>query len=176
RFQLTDELSQRMNHQWRSEETAILVGFKTAFADNPQLTNRYSKGNQPLRIALDRNLKLPTTHHLFNGEQPTWIINQNKNERNGPLQFVQLDFENEFLNNLLHELFLAGKNSLIVEGGAQLLNSFIAENLWDEARIFETPKLLKTGIDAPALRKEHLISETLFAADTLKIYRPKSSS
>ncbi len=171
RIQITDEVSQKINHQWRAEEAAILVGFNTAMNDNPQLTNRYSKGNQPLRIALDSNLTLPKSHHIFDGKTPTWVVNSQKNEEQENLRFLKLDFQNKPLENLLQELFVAGKNSVIVEGGAKLLQNFVAANLWDEARILIAPNRLKSGIDAPLLQNEHLLSATPLANDVLKIYQ-----
>lgn len=171
RFQITDEVSQKINHQWRAEEAAILVGFNTAMNDNPQLTNHYSKGNQPLRIALDSNLTLPISHHLFDEKTSTWIVNSQINEEQENLRFLKLDFQNKLLENLLQELFVAGKNSVIVEGGAKLLQSFVAANLWDEARILIAPNRLQSGIDAPLLQNEQLLSATQLANDELKIYQ-----
>lgn len=170
RFQMSDEYSTRISHQWRREESAIMVGFTTALNDNPQLISRYGQGNQPLRIALDKDLKLPASHHLLAQDYPTWIINQHKNEVLGKLHFVQIDFNNNVITQVLDKLYDAKILSLMVEGGAQLLQSFIEQNLWDEARIFITASVLKEGLKAPSLSSSRLILETGLDHDSLQIH------
>lgn len=170
RFQLTDEYSSRLSHQWRSEESAILVGFTTAKNDNPQLINRFGQGAQPLRIAIDKDLKLPQSHHLFNQAYPTWIVNQHHEETKEHIRFMQLDFAESIVPQLLEKLYQANKLSLIVEGGVQLLQSFIDANLWDEARIFESPNVLSEGILAPMLPHSTKVFQTELRQDTLSVY------
>jgi diaminohydroxyphosphoribosylaminopyrimidine deaminase / 5-amino-6-(5-phosphoribosylamino)uracil reductase len=169
RLQMSNEFSTRLSHQWRRAESAIMVGFTTAMNDNPQLISRYGHGNQPLRIALDKDLRLPLNHHLLTQDFPTWIINQHKNEVQGNIHFVKLPFNEHLLSSLLAHLYQAQKLSLIVEGGAQLLNSFIAQNLWDEARVFVTPNVLHDGLAAPLLPPSKNVFETDLAQDKLHV-------
>jgi diaminohydroxyphosphoribosylaminopyrimidine deaminase/5-amino-6-(5-phosphoribosylamino)uracil reductase len=175
RLQMSDEYSTRLSHQWRREESAILVGFTTAMNDNPQLIDRYGQANQPLRIALDKDLKLPQSYHLLAQDIPTWIINQHKEETIGHLHFIQLDFKKDIIPQLLDRLFQASILSLIVEGGVQLLQSFINAGIWDEARVFETPNVLNDGLLAPSLMKACNIFEANLKQDKLKVYLSQSN-
>lgn len=170
RYQLSDRYSNALVHQWRTEEAAILVGFHTAMNDNPRLTARHRPGRQPLRIALDRALKLPQTHYLFDEETPTWVLNEREERTSGYLQLVLLPFDDLLLPALLGRLYQEQKLSLIVEGGAALLNSFIKAGLWDEARVLTTRMPLQHGIAAPELTHGTLCSETPLKADTLRLW------
>ena len=154
RLQITNTDSQNLVHKWRTEEAAIMVGATTALMDNPQLTSRLYEGRQPLRIVLDRSLKLPVTYHLLDGTAPTWIINEQKEILHGNVHSVKLPFDDALLPSLLHKLYEARILSVIVEGGAALLNSFISAGLWDEARVFTGDIFLKEGIHAPVLLDE----------------------
>lgn len=175
RLQMSDEYSTRLSHQWRREESAILVGFTTAMNDNPQLIARYGQGNQPLRIALDKDLQLPYTHHLLSQAYPTWILNQHKEELNGNIRFIKLDFGTSIIEQLLERLFQSNILSLIVEGGATLLQNFIDANLWDEARVFETPNVIDEGINAPSLSGFEQIFKTDLRQDKLRIYQNQNN-
>lgn len=175
RQQMSDEFSSRLSHQWRSEESAIMVGFTTALNDNPQLINRYGQGTQPLRIALDKDLQLPHSHHLLAQDYPTWIINQHKEETLGHLHFIQLDFKQAIIPQILNRLYQANILSLNIEGGVHLLQSFIDAEIWDEARVFETPNVLSEGLLAPSLKNAQNIFETILKQDKLKVYLSQSN-
>jgi diaminohydroxyphosphoribosylaminopyrimidine deaminase/5-amino-6-(5-phosphoribosylamino)uracil reductase len=169
RQQLSDQFSQTLVHKWRTEESAILVGYNTALADNPRLDARLWQGPQPLRLALDRELRLPNSHHLLDASVPTWIVNEQADAA-GPTTFLKLPFNETLFPALLQRLGQAGKNSLFVEGGAQVLNSFITAGLWDEARAFFTPKVLGSGIPAPLLNSAALASDTQIGTDAMRLY------
>lgn len=170
RLQMSNCHSQQLVHRWRTEEAAILVGYKTALNDNPQLNARLWNGNQPLRIVFDRSLQLPETLTLFNDKLPVWVLNELKEEEQGAIRFVQLDFSENILGQLLQRLQEANKLSLIVEGGAGLLQSFIDEGLWDEARVFETDNLLNEGLQAPLLHHAQHHSSSAIHTDLLHFY------
>jgi diaminohydroxyphosphoribosylaminopyrimidine deaminase/5-amino-6-(5-phosphoribosylamino)uracil reductase len=169
-FWLTNEESKKLVHKWRTEEQAIMVGTNTALTDNPQLTARLWQGKQPLRIVIDRQLCLPTTLYLLDGSTPTLIINEKKNTINGNTEHVMIDFITNPEQHLLNELFKRHITSVIIEGGATLLNSFIRKDLWDEARLFTSPKLLHKGIPSPALNG-HTVSQTKIGEDRLVILK-----
>jgi diaminohydroxyphosphoribosylaminopyrimidine deaminase/5-amino-6-(5-phosphoribosylamino)uracil reductase len=171
RFQLSNHFSQTIVHKWRTEESAIMVGYQTALGDNPQLTARFWSGSQPLRIALDRFLRLPLMHHLLDDSTPTWLVNILEDSE-GTTQRVRSSFESDMLPILLQRLKEAGKNSVIVEGGARLLNNFIAEGLWDEARIIVTPKRLRAGLLAPVLPRCKAAWKTNLGDDQLCLFFP----
>lgn len=170
RFQLSNAHSNQLVHKWRVEEAAIMVGYNTALNDNPKLTARNWQGRQPLRIALDRNLLLAQTHNLFNNDADTWLINEKVENTAGSISKLNIPFNENLLPEILHRLHTAGKTSLIVEGGAQLLQSFIDKGLWDEARVFTTPKVLQDGIAAPKLINADGAASFNIDDDSLMLY------
>jgi diaminohydroxyphosphoribosylaminopyrimidine deaminase/5-amino-6-(5-phosphoribosylamino)uracil reductase len=170
RFQITNNHSQQLVHKWRTEESAIIVGTTTALNDNPQLTARLWEGKQPLRIVLDRKLAIPPGNAIYNNNAPTWIINELKDETTGNIQFVKATFDGSLLDTILEKLYHQKTLSLTVEGGTQLLNSFISLGLWDEARIFTGNKLLKYGIAAPLLQHSVKALSTHIGDDSLKVF------
>ena len=155
---ITNKYSRQLVHKWRTEEQAILVGTNTVLEDNPSLTVRDWTGNNPIRIILDRTHKLSKNHSVFNTESETIIISENEVDFNKPLA--------QEICNFLHSNDI---NSVIIEGGAQMLQTFIDENLWDETRVFKGNSNFKIGTKAPLFSGE-LISEELISADTLKYY------
>ncbi len=138
-------------HQWRSEESAILIGTNTALLDNPQLTVRGIKGNNPIRLVIDKHNAIPGGNHLKDQSTPTLIFTSQplKNEIN--LEYIQIPFgsRDETLIVLLKELHKRKILSVLVEGGAKLLNSFFENGLWDEARVFISGNKIETGVKAP---------------------------
>jgi diaminohydroxyphosphoribosylaminopyrimidine deaminase / 5-amino-6-(5-phosphoribosylamino)uracil reductase len=147
---ISDEHSRQLVHKWRTEEDAILVGAKTAQFDNPQLNVRDWTGRDPVRVIIDRFLKLSEKLHVFDGSQKTLCYNVLRHEEKINRSFVRIG-EEEFLQELVHDLAKRKVQSLIVEGGAFTLQKFIDAGLWDEARIFESSKNFGKGIPAPAI-------------------------
>ncbi|MFN8244526.1 MAG: bifunctional diaminohydroxyphosphoribosylaminopyrimidine deaminase/5-amino-6-(5-phosphoribosylamino)uracil reductase RibD [Ferruginibacter sp.] len=152
RLLISDAISNRLVHRWRSEEAAILVGTNTALADNPRLTNRLWTGPQPLRMVTDLSLRLPGNLHLFDKTIPTVIFNNLKEEREENLQYVKIAPGLAVLPAILEWSYQNGVQSILVEGGARLLQSFINIDCWDEARVITNPRLrTEEGIAAPQL-------------------------
>jgi diaminohydroxyphosphoribosylaminopyrimidine deaminase/5-amino-6-(5-phosphoribosylamino)uracil reductase len=147
---ISNEHSRTLVHQWRSQEQAVMVGTRTALYDNPQLNVRQWTGKNPIRIFIDKNLQIPTNYHLFDRSQPTICYNLYKNETLENLIFVKLDTD-FFLENLLQDLYERKVQSVLVEGGSLLLESFIEKNLWDEARVFVGNTCFGEGIKAPKM-------------------------
>lgn len=161
--------SQQLVHQWRSEEMAFLVGTQTALKDNPSLTTRSWFGKNPLRLFIDRLGLVPDTHALKDGSTPTWCFTAKADAQDRTnLRYMPLDFESDVIQQILDLLHAHQIASLVVEGGAQTLARFIAQELWDEARVFEGNTLLHQGIKAPALTavahytKQSILDDTLF--------------
>jgi diaminohydroxyphosphoribosylaminopyrimidine deaminase/5-amino-6-(5-phosphoribosylamino)uracil reductase len=175
-IKITGADSQQLLHKWRTEEAAIMVGFTTALNDNPQLTARQHTGRQPLRIALDRNLLLPKTNHLYSDEAATWLINEKDETSMGNMHFIKLPFDEHLLPALLQRLYTAHILSVIVEGGAHLLHSFIAAGLWDEARVFTGSMHIGAGIAAPVLTNQTAARQSTIGNDVLQVYTNMSSS
>ena len=175
RRQITNEQSRQLLHKWRTEEAAIMTGFTTALNDDPELTARLWEGKQPLRIVLDKSLALPGSHKLFNSAADTWIINQLKTGNDGSKYHIQLPFDEHLLQALMELLYDKGILSIIIEGGAVLLNAFININLWDEARIFTGETHLADGISAPELTNCQPAFSTSLGNDILHIFTNRNS-
>jgi diaminohydroxyphosphoribosylaminopyrimidine deaminase/5-amino-6-(5-phosphoribosylamino)uracil reductase len=150
---ISGEQSRILVHQWRAEEDAILVGTNTALHDNPRLNVRDWAGKSPLRLVIDKALRLPTTLNLFDRSIPTIVYNFQRSEVSENLTLVKLP-KIDFLQALLADLYERKVQSLFVEGGSQLLQSFLNEGLWDEARVFESNTSFSEGIAAPKINAE----------------------
>lgn len=149
---ITNSLTQRLVHRWRSEADAILVGTNTALIDNPQLTNRYYYGKSPVRIVLDRHGKLPTDAKLLDGGAPTIVVTQLVNYlRKESVEYLHTENWEEAIPKLLSYLFEKKMAILFVEGGPKLLRYFIEKNLWEEARVLVGQRYLSEGLQAPTL-------------------------
>ena len=166
-FWMTSSESKKLVHKWRAEEEAILVGRITAKKDNPSLTVRDVAGSNPIRIIIDKNLKLSSDLNLFNSEAKTIIFNTIKSEETGTNQFVKIDF-NYLIENILEELHKQNIQSVIIEGGSTTLQSFVDANIWDEARIFTANKLFSQGLKTPIIEGEIILEEEI-GTDTLEI-------
>lgn len=137
---MTGEEAKTLVHKWRSECDAIMVGRRTVEMDNPSLTVREAEGRNPLRVVLDRHLQLHPMHNIFDAEAPTLVFTESLSKA-AHSATCALDYDKEdIIPQLLDELYARSIKTLFVEGGAQTLNSFINNKLWDEARIFTTDK------------------------------------
>lgn len=168
---ISNEYSRQLVHKWRAEEDGILVGRNTAAHDNPQLDVREWTGKNPVRIVIDRFLKLSDRLHIMDGKQPTIVYNVLKHEEHPNLTLMRID-EQGFLWHLLKDLHKRGIHSLFVEGGAHTLQSFINEGLWEEIRIFKSPKLFNRGIKAPQFHGNLLTSENVMGDSLFTYKRP----
>ncbi len=166
---ISNELSRQTVHKWRSEEDSILVGTKTAAHDNPSLTVRDWSGRNPVRLVIDRFLRLSDRLNLFDKSVPTVCFNLLKHEESPNLKLVRLDEEN-FISQLLTWLHKEKIQSLIVEGGSQTLSFFIDSGNWDEARIFTSPRSFYKGIKAPELQGDLILSQQI-STDFLHVFQ-----
>jgi diaminohydroxyphosphoribosylaminopyrimidine deaminase / 5-amino-6-(5-phosphoribosylamino)uracil reductase len=168
RLMISNEYTNRMVHKWRSQESAILIGTNTALQDDPSLNVRSWKGNNPVRLVIDMNLSLPSSLKVFNGKQRTIVFNKIKHEEQDTLSYYQLTNEISLVHQLLHACYQLNIQSVLVEGGAKLLQSFIDESSWDEARIITNTTLhAGKGLAAPVipasteLRKENIHTDSI---------------
>lgn len=144
--------AQQLVHQWRSEEDAVLIGKNTALVDNPMLNTRLWPGKSPIRIVIDRNLDIPTNFHLFEEGAKTIVFNEVKTAVENHVHFVQMEDMKYYLaQKIAFQLYLMDIQSVMIEGGVNLLNQFIQANLWDEARVFKAKNTWREGIKAPEL-------------------------
>lgn len=158
---ITNELSKRLVHKQRSEESAILIGTNTAEYDNPSLTIREWTGNQPVRMVIDRIQRLDQGLHIFDSTAPTWIFTAEENVDSGTLKYIRLDFNQDILPQLLAALYERDILSVIVEGGSILLNSFLEAGLWDEAFVYTGNQFFGKGVRAPNISGETIGFEKL---------------
>ena len=168
---ISNQYSRQIVHKWRSEEDAILVGTATAKYDNPRLNVRDWEGRNPVRIVLDRNLSLDPSLHLFDRNQQTICYNEVKSETSENFDLIKLDL-GFGIEQVLGDLYQRKIQSLIVEGGAQVLKSFIEKELWDEARVFTGQVHFETGISAPLI-KGKLDEELDIMGDRLVVWENK---
>jgi diaminohydroxyphosphoribosylaminopyrimidine deaminase/5-amino-6-(5-phosphoribosylamino)uracil reductase len=187
RLQVSNEFSNHLVHRWRSEESSILVGTNTALFDDPALTTRLWPGKNPVRLVVDMDLRLPSSLQLFSGDFPTIIFNQHKNSiedlsahslpwekmnAENPVLYYQVSGDTSLVHQIINALYHLKIQTVLVEGGAFLLQSFIDENSWDEARIITNRDLnLGQGIKAPRGIQEGLVEELKLSSDLIQIYR-----
>lgn len=167
---ITQPETKSLVHKWRSEEQAILIGVNTVLNDNPSLTTREIHGKNPLRIVIDKSLQTPETSAILDNAAPTLIYNQVKNERIGNVEYKRLEYLS--LSEILKDLHTRNILSLIVEGGAKTLQSFISEHLWDEARVLIGNINFNEGLKAPELYLNPL-KQLEFGQDQLLIFKNK---
>jgi diaminohydroxyphosphoribosylaminopyrimidine deaminase/5-amino-6-(5-phosphoribosylamino)uracil reductase len=148
--QITREQARKYVHQLRAEASGIMVGKNTVLTDNPQLTTRLVPGRSPIRIIIDRQNEVPPNFNVFSAGTGTVIFNAKMEEERGHLLFVKLDFGRDIIPQICEKLYQLQVQTLLVEGGATLISSFLNTDCWDEALIFQNPDLtFGTGIKGP---------------------------
>jgi diaminohydroxyphosphoribosylaminopyrimidine deaminase/5-amino-6-(5-phosphoribosylamino)uracil reductase len=162
---------------------AIAVGTNTALFDDPELTTRLSPGQNPIRIVVDMDLRLPKTLKLFNSKTPTIVFNIK--EHTLPLEkisieelrqigtgYYQVTEDVSVVHQMMHALYRMNIQSVLIEGGSYLLQSFIDEEMWDEARVITNEQLsIGGGLAAPILKNEILQSLEQFFSDVVRTYQ-----
>lgn len=147
---ITNSFSRQYVHKLRSQEQAILVGTNTILHDNPTLNTRHWFGNDPLRVVIDRNLKIPRDFSVWKTNQSTLFLTEEKIQQTDEnISFAQIDFSQNLPRQICEILYQKQIQSLIVEGGKNVLQQFIDANLWDEAWIFVGNKIFKQGVKSP---------------------------
>lgn len=156
---ISNSYTDRLVHQWRTREMAIMVGTRTALKDDPKLTARLWPGKQPLRIVVDRTLQIPEHYQLHSADAPTIFVSERT-----------FDFSQDIIPQLLTRLHADNIQSVIVEGGAHLLQQFIAGGIWDEARVITGRHTLGGGLQAPVLHHASLQEELEVQGDLISLY------
>ena len=168
-FWMTSDESKKLVHSWRAEEDAILVGRKTVVSDNPSLTVRMCEGKNPIRIVIDKELSLNEKSNVFDDQSETIVFNNIKTTIIDKRTYLKADFNN--LNqDILKQLYSRDILSLIIEGGAFTINSFIENGLYDEIRVFTTNKVLENGIKSPNIPEIKNSKNITINNDKLEIY------
>lgn len=178
RLLISNEYSNRLVHRWRSEETAILIGTNTARFDNPELTTRWWPGRSPIRLVIDMNLTLPLSLKIFDGSHPSVIFNSTRHREQGNPAYYQFSDDAAGLPlQICNALYRMNIQSVMIEGGARLLQSFIDAGLWDEARVITNSSLMVANtqhkkVAAPNLTGSKKMEETRLLNDILELFIP----
>jgi diaminohydroxyphosphoribosylaminopyrimidine deaminase/5-amino-6-(5-phosphoribosylamino)uracil reductase len=143
-------------HKFRAEVSSIMIGTNTAINDNPYLTTRLWAGKNPARIVIDRSGRIPQSNNIMNNEATTLIYTESvdSEKESGSTTYIPISFDQDLLQKIAADLRLRKINSLLVEGGRQLLQSFINAGLWDEACIEISGKEFFEGTPAPIIHGE----------------------
>lgn len=165
---ISNEMSRKLVHKWRAEEDAILVGKNTAIHDDPSLTVRdWPAHRNPKRVVLDMELELQESLNLFRPDADTFIFNGSVDQEIDHMHYVKFDGYLSSMLSFLHEQKI---QSIIVEGGAHVLNQFISQNVWDEARVFTSVKEFGSGIVAPDIAGQ-ILEDHRQTGDQLVVYK-----
>lgn len=169
---ITNSFSRQYVHKMRSQEQAILVGTNTVLSDNPKLNTRDWLGKNPLRVIIDKDLKIPRDFSVFDGSEPTLFLSENTdNQYVTNTSFEKIDFTENLPQQICNLLYIKGIQSLIVEGGANILQQFIDSNLWDEAFVFIGETSFGNGIKSPDFQSVTLLETKKMNNDILHIYK-----
>jgi diaminohydroxyphosphoribosylaminopyrimidine deaminase/5-amino-6-(5-phosphoribosylamino)uracil reductase len=174
---ISNEYTARVVHRWRSQEMGIMVGTNTALFDDPELTTRYWPGRNPTRFVLDKTLRLPASLKLFDGQHPTVVFNSIKHHTHPNLMYYRLDPTTCPLPQVANALYELKIHSVLVEGGAQLLQSFIDAGMWDEAKVITSRNtVLGKGLRAPLLQQHQLLHVDSIHTDVIHTYAHQNNS
>ncbi|CAN5788515.1 bifunctional diaminohydroxyphosphoribosylaminopyrimidine deaminase/5-amino-6-(5-phosphoribosylamino)uracil reductase RibD [soil metagenome] len=178
RLLITNPLTNKLVHKWRSEEAGILVGTNTALLDDPELNNRLWSGKSPVRLLVDMHLRLPSSLRILNKQQPTIVFNLLQHDMNeSGLSYYLVAEDAGIVHQIMNACYQNNIQSILVEGGAKLLQSFIDEYLWDEARIITNESLvIEEGLNAPELNNQHLIHTEQILTDRIDYYTSKDKN
>lgn len=170
-LKISNSFTDKRVHQWRSEEAAIMVGTNTVIQDNPSLTTRWWPGKNPIRIVIDKYLKLPPDKKVFDGAASTMIFNFLEEKKVGANTFYKISPEKNLIQQILDVLHKNNVQSVLIEGGALLIQSFIDAELWDEVRVITNSKLIvEDGLCAPVLKSRQYALEECIDDDFLHYY------
>lgn len=170
---ITNPYSRQLVHKWRTEEQAILVGTNTVLTDNPSLNARDWKGTNPIRLIIDRTGKISIDYAVKNNSLKTIIFTEQENLSNDEnCIYENTIFDNQLIERICNYLYEQQIQSVLIEGGAATLNSFITANLWDEARVFKGAAVFKDGTKAPLLNGAIESKKTINKDELLILTKP----
>lgn len=183
RLSISNEITNRLVHRWRGEEAAIMIAVNTAMTDNPLLTNRLASGPSPIRILLDPHLRAHNDLRLFKSPGRVLVFNysrekmQDETPGQALIQYLRIRDESPALPQVLQKLHELGIQSLLVEGGAKLLQTFIAESSWDEARVIRgksVPVVDEKAVKAPVMDDMYFVEKQCLRGDEIHYYANRS--
>ena len=167
---ITNEKCRVLVHKWRAECQAIMAGTKTILKDDPGLDVRYWKGINPVRIIIDKELKLESNSAVFKNNATVLVFTQKQGISVNNIQYITVESNEHILSVIMNELYKRNIISLFVEGGARLLQSLIDAGLWDEARVFRGEQFFEHGIQAPVIREKFQYDNYVFNTQLIHMY------
>lgn len=147
---ISNQYSRQLVHKIRSEVDAIMIGGKTASVDNPSLTTRDWTGHHPIRVVIDRYLKLPESLKIFSDGKATIVLNQIKDFQNKSVLFEKMASDDA--NEILKILYQKKISSVLLEGGSRTLSRFIESKCYDEAIVFKSQQTFGSGVESPKVQ------------------------
>ena len=174
-YAVSGELTKRFVHQLRATHMGIMIGYRTALLDDPSLSLRYAKGLSPIRIVADRLLSLPGNLNIFDGQQPTIVLHDDKlvapTSKNASVTHRAFKGGEHQIQSMLTQLATEGITSILVEGGAALLNRFIEAGRFNQAVVITaTALLLEKGVASPKLSSCNLQRVEHIGTDLIEVY------
>lgn len=166
---ITNTYSRQFVHKLRSEEQAILIGTTTAVTDNPKLDARNWNKKNPIKIVLDKKLRVPTNNSIFNNSQKTIVFTEHAKKNTANIYYEQIDFSENIPQQICSVLYNHNIQSVIIEGGSKTLQTFINTNLWDEANVYTGASTFPSGIVVPKFSGK-LVDSYFIKDDKFSIY------
>lgn len=174
---ISNSYSKQVAHKLRANEASILVGKNTIKNDNPSLSTRHWYGDNPLRVIVDKELRLDSRLKIFSDGIPSLVLTSNIQEEEVHLKefidYARLGQEGSLVEQILSELYRRGIQSLIVEGGAEVLRQFIDSGLWDELFRFQGQRVFGQGVSSPKF-EGHEFSQVFLGQDTFSKFYPNN--
>lgn len=146
---ISNPVTQMLNHKERGRFDAIMVGAHTVVCDNPSLTQRYYVGDNPLRVILSSESKLDSSAKVFNNDARSILFTRNRDVTYPNAETIILREDMDLVTDMLNNLYKRNVTSLIVEGGAKVLEAFIHSGVWDEIRVEQGTNCIGNGIRPP---------------------------
>lgn len=178
-YWITNPVSKRLVHRWRSATAAILVGGRTVVDDDPALTTRLFPGPDAVPVILDPRNRVTGEEQIFRGagQRPLVFAGGERKDLAAEVIVIPGGLDKGALTQVLSTLAERGLGQLTVEGGVGILRAFLSAGLWDEAKIFTGHTLYGRGLAAPLLpaAARHLRSE-IIGRDRLDVYLNPAST
>lgn len=168
---ISNNLTKILVHKLRASVSGIMIGTNTAINDNPSLTTRLWAGKNPIRIVLDRSCRIPAQYNIYDNSVETLLFTEKHIEERvkGITKFIPLIFDKNVIGSLLTTLNKRKINSILIEGGTSVLQSFISAGAWDEAFIEIADKSFYSGIKAPTISGIILEDNKVETAQTIHL-------
>ncbi len=173
RWLISTALTKRFVHRLRKEQMAILIGTNTACWDDPVLNSHLQHDGKTVRLIIDKSLRIPTSHKIYNTAHKTYVFNYLENKNYSEfVEYICLSASENLLQSLMNWCYKNGIQSLLVEGGRKTIESFFEAGLYDEVvQIINNKSIKEIGLESPDLPNDINLDKTFqLEDDTIKIY------